>query len=107
MDAIDSPVSSLRPLSVATGVLSRADGSARFSFAAGQAGACEVLASVTGPIEVRPRDEKLDAATVEVGVLPVRGLAGPSHRCPSLQKLRMQGRHQDRCNMRYRRSSRR
>lgn len=65
--------SSLRPLSLSSGVLHRADGSARFAF-----GPVEVVGSVTGPQEVRLRDELLDRATFEVNVLPVRGLPGPS-----------------------------
>jgi exosome complex component RRP46 len=68
---------SLRPLSLSSGVLSRADGSSRFAF-----GPVEVLASVNGPQEVRLRDELLDRATLEVNVLPVRGLPGPLDAAP-------------------------
>ncbi|GAA5831990.1 hypothetical protein JCM11251_002775 [Rhodosporidiobolus azoricus] len=66
---------SLRPLALSQGSLSRADGSALFSF-----GNVSVLASITGPAEVRLRDELVDRATLEINVRPLRGLGGPQTR---------------------------
>ena len=51
----------LRPLSGEPGVLSRADGSARFSH-----DKTEVLVAVYAPAEVKRARERLDAATIEV-----------------------------------------
>lgn len=34
------------------------------------------MASVTGPTEVRIREELVDRATLEINVRPLRGLAG-------------------------------
>ncbi|BGP42882.1 exosome non-catalytic core subunit rrp46 [Rhodotorula kratochvilovae] len=62
----------LRPLALSQGLLSRADGSAQFAF-----GNVAVLASVTGPAEVRIRDELVDRATLEINVRPLRGQGGP------------------------------
>ncbi|GAA5935179.1 hypothetical protein JCM10213_000669 [Rhodosporidiobolus nylandii] len=68
----DRQPTALRPLALSQGTLSRADGSAQFSF-----GSVAVLASLTGPAEVRIRDELVDRATLEVNVRPLRGAGGP------------------------------
>ncbi|GAA5964307.1 hypothetical protein JCM8115_006063 [Rhodotorula mucilaginosa] len=68
----DRSPTALRPLALSQGLLSRADGSAQFSF-----GDVAVLGSVTGPAEVRIRDELVDRATLEVNVRPLRGQGGP------------------------------
>ncbi|KAK4702360.1 exosome complex component RRP46, partial [Phenoliferia sp. Uapishka_3] len=61
----------LRSLALSQSVLSRQDGSAKFSF-----GNLSVLASVTGPAEVRIRNELVDRAAFEINVLPLRGAVG-------------------------------
>lgn len=43
-----------------------------------QSGPVSVLASVSGPMEVRLRDELVDRAALEVNIRPVKGLPGPS-----------------------------
>ncbi|KAM0752111.1 hypothetical protein T439DRAFT_312234 [Meredithblackwellia eburnea MCA 4105] len=63
----------LRPLALSQSILSRQDGSANFSF-----GNLSVIASVTGPAEVKIRQELVDRAALEINILPLRGLAGPS-----------------------------
>ncbi|ADV24392.1 hypothetical protein I305_05016 [Cryptococcus gattii E566] len=64
----------LRPLHLSIGELDRADGSARFAF-----GSNAVLASCSGPIEVRLREELPDKATFEVNHRPLEGVgATPS-----------------------------
>jgi len=60
-------------MQVEHGPLQHADGSARFS-----QGATSVLCSVVGPTEVKPRNELLDRAFIEVIVKPAHGL--PSNR---------------------------
>ena len=65
----------LRPLSGEPGVLSRADGSARFSH-----DKTEVLVAVYAPTEVKRAREQLDTATIEVIVRPRAGLPGPVER---------------------------
>ena len=65
----------LRPLSGEPGVLSRADGSARFSH-----DKTEVLVAVYAPTEVKRSRERTDAATIEVIVRPRAGLPGPVER---------------------------
>ncbi|GAA5877872.1 hypothetical protein JCM1840_002930 [Sporobolomyces johnsonii] len=72
MTRTDRSSTTLRPLALSQGLLSRADGSAQFSF-----GNVAVLASVTGPAEVRIRDELVDRATLEINVRPLRGVGGP------------------------------
>eukprot|EP00160_Parvularia_atlantis_P019053 Unigene7300_Nuclearia_a/m.22421 Unigene7300_Nuclearia_a/g.22421 ORF Unigene7300_Nuclearia_a/g.22421 Unigene7300_Nuclearia_a/m.22421 type:complete len:212 (-) Unigene7300_Nuclearia_a:38-673(-) len=52
-------------------VLSRADGSSRFTL-----GRTAVLCSVTGPIDVKPKNELLDRAFLDVVVRPATGLPG-------------------------------
>ncbi|TXT13468.1 hypothetical protein VHUM_00835 [Vanrija humicola] len=65
----------LRPLRASVGELDRADGSGRFAF-----GPVAALASFTGPIEVRIREERVERATLEVVHRPLEGVAGtPSH----------------------------
>lgn len=61
----------LRPLSAELGTLARADASASFSF-----GPVNVVASVSGPVEVRIRDELTDRATLDVIYQPQHGVAG-------------------------------
>lgn len=61
----------LRPLSAELGTLARSDASAYFSF-----GALNVVASVSGPTEVRIRDELTDRATLDVIYQPQHGVAG-------------------------------
>lgn len=60
-----------RPISTKIGWLSRADGSSQFAF-----GTQVSTASVTGPIEVRMRDELTDRATFQVIISPLDGYAG-------------------------------
>ncbi|KAI8351488.1 ribosomal protein S5 domain 2-type protein [Choanephora cucurbitarum] len=59
----------LRAFSASQNILNRADGSSKFEF-----GATSVMCSVSGPMEVQIRDEKLDEATVEVIVRPAKGV---------------------------------
>ncbi|WWD21948.1 hypothetical protein CI109_106436 [Kwoniella shandongensis] len=64
----------LRPVHISIGELDRADGSGRFAF-----GSTAVLASCSGPIEVRLREELPDRATLEVSHRPLEGIgATPS-----------------------------
>ncbi|KAG0149596.1 hypothetical protein CROQUDRAFT_669117 [Cronartium quercuum f. sp. fusiforme G11] len=63
----------LRPLTISLSLLSRADGSCQFSF-----GDLKVLGAMTGPAEVKIRDERPKEATVEVNVLPLASVPGPS-----------------------------
>lgn len=55
--------------------MSRCDGSAKFTY-----GSTSVLAALTGPLEVRIRDEQLDQATLQISSLPLKGLASPNHK---------------------------
>lgn len=71
MRADKRPPTALRPLQITLGELSRADGSGRFAF-----GPCASLASFTGPIEVRIKDEKVDRATLEITHRPLQGVGG-------------------------------
>ncbi|ORY88208.1 3' exoribonuclease family, domain 1-domain-containing protein [Leucosporidium creatinivorum] len=71
----DRSPTALRPLALSQSLLARADGSTKFSF-----GNVSVMASITGPTEVRIREELVDKATLEINVRPLRGLAGPSHK---------------------------
>lgn len=82
----------LRPLHLSIGELDRADGSARFAFGMSLlvyllrrllntclVGSNAVLASCSGPIEVRLREELPDKATFEVNHRPLEGVgATPS-----------------------------
>lgn len=61
----------LRSLSAEFGILARSDASASFSF-----GPVNVVASVSGPTEVRIRDELTDRATLDVIYQPQHGVAG-------------------------------
>ncbi|EGG02996.1 uncharacterized protein MELLADRAFT_109732 [Melampsora larici-populina 98AG31] len=63
----------IRPLTISLSTLSRADGSCNFAF-----GDLKVLGAMTGPAEVKVWDEKPKHATVEVNVLPISSLPGPS-----------------------------
>ncbi|KAJ3126402.1 Exosome component 5 [Physocladia obscura] len=65
----------LRPLATSLSILSRADGSARFSF-----GKSSVLAAVYGPKEVKLRDELLDSAKIDVLFRPLVGISGTAER---------------------------
>ncbi|KAH9447311.1 hypothetical protein Pst134EA_029344 [Puccinia striiformis f. sp. tritici] len=62
----------VRSLTMRMSILSRSDGSGQFSF-----GDLKALGAVTGPAEVRIRDEKPTEASIEVNVVPVCGLPGP------------------------------
>lgn len=73
----------LRPLQQSTSPLTRVDASSEFSF-----GPVRVISSVTGPEEVRQREEKLDSATLAVNVSPLRGLSDLTHKAAS-QSLSM------------------
>ncbi|GAA5907016.1 hypothetical protein JCM8208_004488 [Rhodotorula glutinis] len=75
MDRTDRAPTALRPLALSQGLLSRADGSAQFAF-----GNVAVLASLTGPAEVRIRDELVDRATLDIHLRPLRGQGGPASR---------------------------
>ncbi|GAA5836915.1 hypothetical protein JCM9279_007700 [Rhodotorula babjevae] len=75
MDRRDRAPTALRPLALSQGLLSRADGSAQFAF-----GNVAVLASLTGPAEVRIRDELVDRATLDIHLRPLRGQGGPASR---------------------------
>ncbi|KAK4683880.1 exosome complex component RRP46, partial [Tremellales sp. Uapishka_1] len=93
----------MRPLSFSTGHLDRADGSAKFAFGTFLSllssptsnsyrhlpGPTSSLASVTGPIEVRLRDELIDRATLEIVHRPLDGVAATPSRAltTSLQSL--------------------
>ncbi|PWZ00123.1 hypothetical protein BCV70DRAFT_200282 [Testicularia cyperi] len=61
----------LRPLAVELGTLSRSDASASFAF-----GPVKVVAGLTGPSEVRIRDELTDRATLDIQYQPLNGVAG-------------------------------
>lgn len=61
----------LRPLKAELGTLARSDASASFSL-----GSVTVVASVSGPTEVRIRDELTDRATLDVIYQPQHGVAG-------------------------------
>ena len=84
MRADKRPATGLRELRARQGSLSAADGSSSFNF-----GPVCVCSTVTGPIEVRVRDELLDRATLQVNVLPSKGLPRPASKAVmrSLQLL--------------------
>ncbi|RUS34238.1 ribosomal protein S5 domain 2-type protein [Jimgerdemannia flammicorona] len=65
----------LRPFSSSQNLLNRCDGSAQFQF-----DKTAVLVSITGPTEVKFRDEKLDRASLEVIVRPLTGLSSTKER---------------------------
>ncbi|KAH6571759.1 hypothetical protein BASA60_007017 [Batrachochytrium salamandrivorans] len=65
----------LRTMGCVIGMLSRADGSARFSL-----GDSNVLCSVYGPTAARARDERLDQACIQVVFNPVSGASGTQER---------------------------
>ncbi|ODN75237.1 hypothetical protein L202_06429 [Cryptococcus amylolentus CBS 6039] len=60
--------SQLRPVHISINELDRADGSGRFAF-----GSDAILASTSGPIEVRLRDENPTQATLEITHRPLSG----------------------------------
>ncbi|KLO09331.1 hypothetical protein SCHPADRAFT_800156, partial [Schizopora paradoxa] len=60
-----------RPITISFDGLSGVDGSARFAF-----GDTKVLASVSGPIEVRLASEQASKATFEVIARPLAGIPG-------------------------------
>jgi exosome complex component RRP46 len=62
----------MKPARIEQGVLTRSDGSARYT-----TGDTAVLASLNGPQEVSLRKELLNQATLEINVLPLRGLPSP------------------------------
>ena len=64
-----------RALTGSLGLLSRADGSAKFTF--GESGC---LCSVNGPMAVHQKDELLDQATIQVLFSPCSGINGPRYR---------------------------
>jgi exosome complex component RRP46 len=86
--------SQLRAFSASQNILNRADGSSKFEFGKVNLltftthshttrflysfiktiGSTSVICSVSGPIDVQIRDEKLDEATVEVVVRPFKGV---------------------------------
>lgn len=61
----------MHPVEITYTKLARSDGSAKFSF-----GQTSALASVSGPIEVRPLSELPSSATFEVHVRPLDGVPG-------------------------------
>ena len=65
----------LRGLSSAQGLLSRTDGSARFTL-----GDTCVICGVYGPMDVKQRNERMDRSTVEVSFQPVSGDTSPADR---------------------------
>ncbi|KAL7420203.1 hypothetical protein Q5752_005169 [Cryptotrichosporon argae] len=65
----------VRPIMVRLGELDRADGSGRFAF-----GSTAALASFTGPIEVRLREEKVEGSTLEITHRPLDGIAATPSR---------------------------
>lgn len=58
-------------ISATLSLLPRADGSATF-----KCGLTSAIASVSGPMEVRPRDELPDKTFIEVIVRPAVGVGG-------------------------------
>ncbi|GJE85432.1 exosome complex component Rrp41 [Phanerochaete sordida] len=65
----------LRPVTITYDGLDRVDGSARFGF-----GQTQALASLSGPIEVRPNHESPSHATLEVHVRPLASVPGTDSR---------------------------
>lgn len=61
----------LRPIKIEQGILSNHDGSAIFSH-----GNVMALASISGPSEVRIRDELTDQSTLDINFTPLQGLPG-------------------------------
>lgn len=82
----------LRTLSLSQSILSRLDGSAHFSFGSlppppllphllthdATVGNTGVLASVTGPAEVKLREERVDRATLQLSIRPLQGPSSQS-----------------------------
>lgn len=63
----------LRPIKIEQSLLPAHDGSALFSF-----GSVAALTAISGPSEVRIRDEKTDKAALHVHFTPLQGIAGTS-----------------------------
>lgn len=63
----------LRPIKIEQGLLGHQDGSALFSF-----GPVSALAAVSGPSEVRIRDERTDRSALQIHFTPLQGIAGTS-----------------------------
>jgi exosome complex component RRP46 len=61
----------LRPLDIQTRILDNHDGSSIFSF-----GNVKALATVSGPSEVRIRDELTDRSTLDIHYTPLQGIPG-------------------------------
>ncbi|KAI9478135.1 MAG: ribosomal protein S5 domain 2-type protein [Benjaminiella poitrasii] len=59
----------IRAFSASQNILNRADGSSKFEF-----GSTSVICSVSGPMDIQLRDEKLDEATVDIVVRPAKGV---------------------------------
>lgn len=63
----------LRPIRIQQRVLDHHDGSSIFSF-----GNVKALATVSGPFEVRIRDELTDRSTLDINYTPLQGIPGIS-----------------------------
>lgn len=61
----------LRPIDIQQGILDNHDGSAIFSF-----GNVRALATISGPSEVRIRDELTDRSTLDIYYTPLQGVPG-------------------------------
>ncbi|KAI7903374.1 ribosomal protein S5 domain 2-type protein [Cokeromyces recurvatus] len=59
----------IRAFSASQNILNRADGSSKFEF-----GSTSVICSVSGPMDIQIRDEKLDEATVDIVIRPAKGV---------------------------------
>jgi exosome complex component RRP46 len=63
----------LRPIKIEQRILKNHDGSALFAF-----GPVKALAAISGPSEVRIRDERTDRAALQIHFTPLQGVAGTS-----------------------------
>lgn len=63
----------LRPIKIEQGILGHQDGSGLFSF-----GPVSALAAISGPSEVRIRDERTDRSALQIHFTPLQGIAGTS-----------------------------
>jgi len=61
----------LRPIKIQQGILTNHDGSALFSF-----GNVVALSTISGPSEVRIRDELTDRSTLDINYTPLQGVPG-------------------------------
>lgn len=73
-------VQEMRPVTYSKQSNARVDASVQFGF-----GEVEVLASVTGPLEVSLRDEVVDRSTVEVTFRSLNGVVGVSYKALAQQ----------------------